>query len=46
MKCVMNNQTTEIKRVDDNMAERLVKSGVWQFVPKSMWKKATRKDAE
>jgi hypothetical protein len=49
MKCIKAIKQTksydlgEIRRTDDQDAEEKVKSGVWQFIPKSEWKLTTRK---
>jgi hypothetical protein len=44
MKCIKNLQTGELKRVDDEMADKLCKGAkVWWYAPKSEWKAATRK---
>jgi hypothetical protein len=41
MKCIKNSKTEEIKRVDDSTAHNMV-GNLWNFVPKSEWKLATR----
>jgi hypothetical protein len=41
MKCIKNNKTGEIKRVDDSTANNMV-GKTWSFIPKSEWKLATR----
>jgi hypothetical protein len=33
---------TEIKRIDDNEAELMVKNRGYKYVPKSAWKELTR----
>jgi len=38
MKCVMHNNTLEVRRVNNEQAERLVANSDWRFVPKSEWK--------
>ncbi len=49
MKCIKAIKETksyslgEIRRVDNQDADEKVRSGVWQFIPKSEWKLATRK---
>jgi hypothetical protein len=42
MKCIKNNKTGEIQRVDDKEAYNKVGS-TWSYVAKSEWKAATRK---
>ncbi len=42
MKCIKNNKTGEIQRVDDKEAYNKVGS-VWSYVAKTEWKAATRK---
>ena len=42
MKCIKNNKTGEIQRVDDKEAYNKVGSA-WSYVAKSEWKAATRK---
>ena len=37
MKCVMDRQG-EVSRVEDREAARLVATGLWVYVPKSVWK--------
>lgn len=41
MKCIKNNKTGKILRVEDVVAQRKVGS-TWSYVPKSEWKAATR----
>lgn len=36
----------DIKRVEDKYADSSVKDGYWQYVSKSEWKDATRKQKE
>ncbi len=44
MKCVKNLTTGEIKRVDDQTADRLCKNAnMYWFAPKSEWKSQNRK---
>lgn len=44
MKCVKNLQTGELKRVDDETADRMCKGKLyWWYAPKSEWKAQTRK---
>ncbi|NBU82142.1 MAG: hypothetical protein EBS55_10895 [Flavobacteriaceae bacterium] len=42
MKCIKNNKTGEIQRVDDKEAYNKVGS-TWSYVAKTEWKAATRK---
>jgi len=48
MKCIKAIKSTksveagQISRVDENDAEMKVKTGFWQYVPKSEWKAYTR----
>ncbi len=42
MKCIKNNKTGEIQRLDDKEAYNKVGS-TWSYVAKSEWKAATRK---
>lgn len=42
MKCLKNQKTGNIVRVPDQQANQMVGS-MWQYVPKSEWKAATRK---
>ena len=42
MKCIKNNKTGDIQRVDDKEAYNKVGS-TWSYVAKSEWKAATRK---
>lgn len=44
MKCVKNSKD-EVRRVKDAEAAKLVASGQWHYVPKSVWK-ASRKKAD
>lgn len=52
MKCIKAIKPTkhitvgEIRRVTDSSAEISVKDGYWQYVSKSEWKEATRKQKE
>ena len=39
MKCIMHNNTLEVKRVSNERAEQLVAKSDWKFVPKDEWKK-------
>ena len=41
MKCIKNNKTQEIRRVEDVVAHRKVGS-TWSYVPKSEWKEVSR----
>jgi len=41
MKCIKNNKTNEVRRVEDIVAQRKVGS-TWSYVPKSEWKAVTR----
>ena len=41
MKCLKNQKTGAIIRVTDEQADQMAGS-IWQFVPKSEWKAATR----
>lgn len=44
MKCVKNLTTGEIKRVDDEAADRMCKNPkLYWFAPKSEWKEQNRK---
>jgi len=44
MKCVKNLTTGEIKRVDDQTADRMCKNpAMYWFAPKSEWKAQNRK---
>ena len=44
MKCVKNLTTGEIKRVDDETADRMCKNPkMYWFAPKSEWKSQNRK---
>ena len=38
MKCIRNIKTEQVERVKDQKAEEAVASGLWKFVPKSLWK--------
>ena len=42
MKCIKNNKTGEIQRLDDKEAYNKVGS-TWSYVAKTEWKAATRK---
>ena len=41
MKCLKNNKTGNIIRVDDKQAYQMVGS-TWSYIPKSEWKSTTR----
>ena len=43
MKCIKNNKTNNIIRVDDIQANQMV-GNTWSYVSKSEWKAATRVD--
>ncbi len=42
MKCVANVATHKIKRVTNELANILVSSGDWNYVPKAIWKRDVR----
>ena len=46
MKCIRMFGETEIKRVSDKEADKLVKKDKCEYVPKSEWKKQVRKIVE
>ena len=38
MKCVKNIESAEIRRVSEQIAENLVNTSKWKYIPKSEWK--------
>ena len=42
MKCVMNNESKEIRRVAEDIATNLVSTNRWKFIGKELWKKEVR----
>lgn len=44
MKTIKNN--TEVKRVNDREATKMVRDGIWKYCPKSEWKKIHAKKVE
>lgn len=44
MKCIKSKSGKTIERVKDEVASAKVKTGMWNYCPKSEWKKATRKN--
>lgn len=43
MKCVKSHKTSEVIRVSDDKASRLVKSGDYSYSSKDAWKKGGRR---
>jgi len=41
-KCVMHNETGATDRVTDELAKKMVNSGKWHYIPKSVYKRAQK----
>lgn len=39
MKCIKNKESGEVRREENHIADRMIKTGEWIFVRKEEWKK-------
>jgi hypothetical protein len=42
MKTIQKTDNTEIKRISDDRADKMVETKKWKFVPKSVYKEAVK----